>query len=402
MILGPEQSPDPHEAETAPAYSYSVLEATFEAAVEGILVVDQQNRVRKYNRRFVEIWGFSDALLEQGDNAKLVEEAVSKLANPDAFLSRLQQIRKEPHLGYRDRLELLDGRILERHARPLYDQGQLAGRISFFRDVTEDASARETFRRAKEAADAANRAKSVFLANMSHELRTPLNAIIGYCELILGEPDELPLAMVKSSIDKILSSGGHLLALINDVLDLSKIEANRMTISPVGFSLEELVRPVVDTVMPLAAANRNRLVVEVEPLPGGMYTDAIRLKQVLLNLLSNACKFTKDGQVTLNVKQAHVKGNAWVYFEVHDTGIGIHPDHIRELFQPFVQADPSVTRRYGGTGLGLSLSRRLCLLMKGDIDVISAPDRGSTFVARVPQDIRSQGHGAVDLDGPLG
>lgn len=154
--------------------------------------------------------------------------------------------------------------------------------------------------------------------------------------------------------------------------------------------------------MPLAAANRNRLVVEVEPLPGGMYTDAIRLKQVLLNLLSNACKFTKDGQVTLNVKQAHVKGNAWVYFEVHDTGIGIHPDHIRELFQPFVQADPSVTRRYGGTGLGLSLSRRLCLLMKGDIDVISAPDRGSTFVARVPQDIRSQGHGAVDLDGPLG
>jgi signal transduction histidine kinase/ActR/RegA family two-component response regulator len=233
---------------------------------------------------------------------------------------------------------------------------------------------------AREAAERANRQKSEFLANMSHELRTPLNAIIGYSEMLREDAgDEGRTAAIKD-LDRIGGAGKHLLGLINDILDLSKVEAGHLDVTPEQFELAELLQETVATVTPLAEKNATRIVLHAPAERLEINTDVRKLRQCLLNLLSNACKFTKDGQVELICEQ---RGSV-LHFAVRDTGIGMTPEQLSRLFKPFSQADASIAREFGGTGLGLALTRNLVHLLGGDISVDSELGKGSTFRIRVP------------------
>jgi len=237
---------------------------------------------------------------------------------------------------------------------------------------------------ARDAAEGANRAKSEFLANMSHELRTPMNAILGYSEMLMEEAEELGQEASIPDLKKINQAGTHLLALINDVLDLSKIESGKMEAFAEEINLDRLIDEVAATAQPLIEKNNNRLVIERGKQLGSAHQDLTKLRQALFNLLSNAAKFTRDGTVSLHVKRTEQAGEDWLVFAISDTGIGIAADKIEQIFEEFTQADGSTTRDYGGTGLGLSISRRFCELLGGNLSVYSKPGEGSTFIIRLP------------------
>ncbi|WP_162341881.1 MHYT domain-containing protein [Paenibacillus paridis] len=228
----------------------------------------------------------------------------------------------------------------------------------------------------------ANMIKSQFLANMSHELRTPLNAIIGYSEILQEEAEEIGELTFVEDLGKISKAGNHLLSLINDILDISKIEAGKMDIHLETISLSGLINDVITTVNPLIEASSNRL--EIKSVDGDITTDVTKLRQILINLLSNAGKFTKEGTITLEVTREAVNQHNGYCFRVRDTGIGMTPEQLDKLFQPFTQADSSTTRKYGGTGLGLAISQRFCSLLSGDIHVDSVFGEGSTFTCWLP------------------
>ncbi len=232
--------------------------------------------------------------------------------------------------------------------------------------------------------EVAGRHKSEFLANMSHELRTPLNAIIGYSEMLEEDAAELDGGRLVPDLQKINAAGKHLLELINAVLDLSKIEAGKMDLYLEAFSVSGLIRDIAAVIRPLAEKNGNRLEVSCAADAGEMHADLTKVRQALFNLLSNACKFTERGTVTLTGAREREGTDEWMVFGVSDTGIGMTPEQMTRLFEEFSQADAATTRRYGGTGLGLALSRRLCRMMGGDIAVMSEAGRGSTFTIRLP------------------
>lgn len=234
---------------------------------------------------------------------------------------------------------------------------------------------------AREAAQEANKTKSAFLANMSHELRTPMNAIIGYSEMLLEEAEDTGEKWMEPDLQKILSSAKHLLQLINDILDLSKIEAGRMTVFLENVDVLSNVKEIATTVGPLVGKNHNTFELICPDEIGGMRTDLTKLRQTLFNLLSNACKFTENGKITLKVER---RQDGMVSFAVTDTGIGMEPQQMEKLFADFVQADASTTRKYGGTGLGLAISRKFCRMLGGDIRVESKLGHGSTFTAILP------------------
>jgi signal transduction histidine kinase len=237
---------------------------------------------------------------------------------------------------------------------------------------------------AKEVAEAANRAKSIFLANMSHELRTPHNAIIGYSELLQEEAPAAGYTDLVPDLKNIQTAGMHLLGVISSILDLSKIEAGKMDLYLETFPIAKLVDEVVSTTQPLLRQNGNSLTVDCAPDLGTAHTDRLKTRQILLNLLSNATKFTDHGAITLTARREAAPGGEWLVFAVADTGIGLSAAQIGELFQPFMQADPSTTRKYGGTGLGLALCRRLCEMLGGTIGVVSALGQGAVFTVRLP------------------
>jgi hypothetical protein len=238
-----------------------------------------------------------------------------------------------------------------------------------------------------EALAAASQHKSQFLANMSHELRTPLNAIIGVTEMVLEDARELKRDDEIEPLERVLRAGRHLLALINDILDLSKIEAGKMDMHLESFPIAPLIEDIIKTIQPLAAKSSNELTVSCPAGVGTMHADQTRVRQALLNLVSNANKFTERGKVTVDVRRAAEGGRDWMTMEVADTGIGMTPEQVSRLFQEFMQADASTTRKYGGTGLGLAISRRFCQMMGGDITVESEVGRGSTFTIRLPAEV---------------
>ncbi|MEO7242999.1 MAG: ATP-binding protein, partial [Variovorax sp.] len=257
------------------------------------------------------------------------------------------------------------------------------------RELEEARQSAELERQAADAArlqaEAANRTKSAFLANMSHELRTPLNAVIGYTEMVQEDLADHPqFATAKNDLGRVKSAAKHLLGLINDVLDLSKIEADKVEVSLEDFEIAALVDQVASTCAPLVHVNRNRFEFHIDRRLGRIHSDAGRLRQVLCNLVSNAAKFTNDGRIRLDVTpQIDARGRALVQFDVSDTGIGLAPAQLARLFQAFVQAEAHTARKYGGTGLGLTISRHLCRLLGGDVTATSAVGQGSCFRATV-------------------
>ncbi|GAP61634.1 hypothetical protein ARMA_0057 [Ardenticatena maritima] len=251
-------------------------------------------------------------------------------------------------------------------------------------DVTERYLYEEELRRARDEAEAANRAKSAFLANMSHELRTPLNAIIGYSELLYEDAIDAGDKDMASDLKKIHSAGRHLLTLINDVLDISKIEAGRMQVSLEEVAIRDVIDSVVYTVSGLIEQNGNTFECVVDENVGVIRTDATKLRQILLNLLGNAAKFTEQGKVALRIWRERGKPNDEIVFEISDTGIGIPEEKLPTLFQPFTQVDPSPTRKYGGTGLGLAITKAYVDMLGGTIEVQSEVGKGTTFLVRLP------------------
>ncbi|MDX2255499.1 MAG: response regulator [Pseudanabaenaceae cyanobacterium bins.39] len=251
---------------------------------------------------------------------------------------------------------------------------------------------------ARDRALEASRTKSTFVANMSHELRTPLNAIIGYSEMLQEDAELLGIEEFVQDLQKIHQSGRHLLDLINDILDMTKIEAGKLEIYYDNFDVPSLIFDTTNTIQPLIAQNNNRLEIECDRQLGVIRADITRLRQVLLNLLSNACKFTKSGTIRIKVQRLTQDSEDYFTFEVSDTGIGISPENLHKLFQPFNQVDSSTTRQYGGTGLGLAISHRLCTMMGGNIQVQSSLGQGSKFTIKLPANTEKKPKSSPSID----
>ena len=341
-----------------------------------IVTLETNGRITSFNPAFEKLFGYSQAEGIGRDLDELINTDETQ-AEAKAYTSQATH-RTARGIGKRRRK---DGSLLdvELAGVPVAVEGKNVGIMALYHDVTDLLSA-------KSEAESANQAKSRFLANMSHELRTPLNAIIGYSEMLKEDAEENGDTQYIADLGKIRSSGKHLLALINDVLDLSKIEAGKMELYIETFDLRSTIDDVVMTVEPLLAQNGNQLQVNCAPNLGAMRADMIKVRQTLLNLLSNASKFTDQGIVRLNVTREHSlehDGDEYV-FSISDTGIGMTPEQQAKLFEAFSQAEASTTRRFGGTGLGLAITRRFCEMMGGRIDVQSEHGRGSTFTIRLP------------------
>ncbi|MEO5903744.1 MAG: response regulator [Gemmatimonadaceae bacterium] len=354
---------------------------------EPLLILDKTLRVQSGNRAFYHTFKVS---AEETEN-RLIYELGNGQWDIPALRTLLEDIVPTSSVFNDFELEHdfpeLGKRVMLLNARKLQagHHGELL--VLAMEDVTERRRVEEEVAKAKEASEIANRTKSLFLANMSHELRTPLNAIVGYSEMLQEEAAEQDLDSFGSDLEKINTSGRHLLALINDILDLSKIEAGKMELYLEHFDLNTLIDEVASTIQPMVEKNCNTLHIERPLHIGTMRADQIKVRQALFNLVSNAAKFTQNGSITLKAERQRMDDSDWIVFRVTDTGIGLSADKVLRLFQDFTQADASTTRKFGGTGLGLALTRRFCQMMGGDVSVHSVPGEGSTFTIMLPADL---------------
>jgi signal transduction histidine kinase/CheY-like chemotaxis protein len=279
--------------------------------------------------------------------------------------------------------------------------GEMAQAVQVFKETLEERIRQRTAEAtaARDAAIEANRAKSNFLANMSHELRTPLNAIIGYSEILVEEAEELGEENFLADLERIQSAGRQLLGLINDVLDLSRIEAGKMDLHLETFQIAEIVKDISATVGPLIAKNQNKLTLDLPDDSGAMHSDQTKVRQALINVVTNACKFTTNGEITLSVRRDLIQGIETIICVVTDTGIGMTHEQLERIFNAFTQADSSTTRQFGGTGLGLAITRSVCTLLGGNIEVASAQGVGSRFTITLPADLSaSEGPALLEPD----
>jgi PAS domain S-box-containing protein len=350
-------------------------QAILDNAVDGIFTFNAHGTIRSFNRAAEGIFGYAADDIVGRSVAVLVPDPEDGPAWTSAGRREVTGRRQD---GSSFPMDLGIGEVEQDGTRLL---------IGMARDITERKRAEEELLGAKEAAEGANRAKSTFLANMSHELRTPLNAIIGYSEMLAEEARDSGNDEYVPDLEKIQRAGSHLLGLINTVLDLSKIEAGKMDLYLETFDLASMLGDVTATIQPLIQQKGNRLVIQTDPDLGEMHADVTKIRQTLFNLLSNASKFTENGTITLAVSREAVAGVPWITFTVSDTGIGMSAEQLGKLFQAFTQADVSTTRKYGGTGLGLVITRRFCQMMGGDIAVESDEGVGSTFIVRLPASV---------------
>jgi len=358
------------------------FEALVEASPVAIAMIDAGGRVVSWNAGAERLFGWTSTEACGRELDDLVATGSPELrAEAQAYSQQVLEGGRSHFISRRSRK---DGTLVdvEAAAVPVIVEGRELGYVAVYHDITE-------LLRARQEAEAASQAKSAFLATMSHELRTPLNAIIGLSEMLGQHAQRFGTEKAAEPLGRILRAGRHLLNLINDLLDLSKIEAGKLELVAEDFEVRPLVDEVMETARPLAEKNRNALSATCPPELVPLRADRKRLTQVLLNLLSNACKFTQDGRVELAVARHRSRDGAWVDFLVSDTGIGITPEQMPRLFKEFTQAEASTQQKFGGTGLGLAISRRLCRMMGGDLTVQSEAGKGSTFTARLPVDAAS-------------
>ncbi len=341
-----------------------------------LVVVDRNDRIRTVNRALLRLLGYSEA--------ELVDQPFSIISGgmPDEAL-KTQSAAMSFETVYRAK----EGREIPMSFSTgvlKNAEGQASGMIAVAQDITTRKRQEKELKEAKVAAESANATKSQFLATMSHELRTPLNAIIGYTEMMQEEAEDNGHDAYVPDLKKVHSSAKHLLALINDVLDLSKIEAGKMDVYLETVEVKPLIDDVVSTVATLVEKKANVLQLKLAPNLGTIHADITKVRQSLFNLLSNSSKFTERGTIALEVGRYEEAGRAMLRFAVSDTGIGMNKEQLGRMFQAFTQADASTTRKFGGTGLGLVISRNFCQMMGGDITVESEEGKGTTFTITLP------------------
>ena len=347
-----------------------------------LVTMDVDRKVLSWNPAAEKLFGYARDEAVGREVYELIS-TTPEMQDEDAHF--MQRIDREGYVGAVTRRSHKDGTLVDVDFRSVpvtVGEEQASTFLAMYHDITE-------LQRAREQAEVANRSKSTFLANMSHELRTPLNAIIGYSEMLHEEAEDLGRDDFIPDLEKINSAGKYLLGLINAVLDLSKIEAGKMDLYLETIDVAGMVEDTAAVIQPLVVKNNNELQIRCPDTLGSMRADLTKVRQAVFNLLSNACKFTEEGTITLDVtRESGEDGEEWVTFAVGDTGIGMTQEQMGKLFEEFSQADASTTRNYGGTGLGLALSRRLCRMMGGDITVESEPGKGSTFTIQLPAEVR--------------
>jgi two-component system, sensor histidine kinase and response regulator len=406
------------EAENDARNARARNDAILDVALDCVILIDQSGRIAQFNPAAERTFGYSSGHAVGADFVELMfpadrrgpmrEALAGYLATGDtAILNRRLELTANRFGGETFPVEIAiapistDGaRMFAAYVRDITERKRIERELASYTNVLE--AAHDTQRKdaerlailvdelrvAHQRAETATRAKSEFLASMSHELRTPLNAIILYSELLQETAEDEGHTGSIADLKRIQSAGKHLLDLINGILDLSKIEAGKMMLSLETFQINTLIVGLVDTVRPLVEKNRNTLTVRGADEVPSMYGDLTKTRQILLNLLSNASKFTKDGTIAVDIRRCTFDGIDGVEFSVTDTGVGMTADQARKVFDPFTQADVTTTRKYGGTGLGLAIVSRFCDLMGGHVSVESRPDEGSCFVVRLPMEMR--------------
>ncbi|MEO8138216.1 MAG: response regulator [Gemmatimonadota bacterium] len=371
-------------AEQQARWRAALLTAQVRASADGILIVDTQGRKVLQNQRLEGLFAIPQEIVDDDDDSKQRIFVATQVKYPEPFLARIEHLNSHPDEISRDEVELANGTVLDRYSSPVTGEaGENYGRIWTFHDVTEHKQAADAMREARDLAERAAETRSMFLANMSHEIRTPMNAVLGMVEIVL---DSELSAEQRHSLELVRSSAESLLGVLNDVLDYSKIEAGHLDVEAIPFDLPKLVHTTASLLSVRAREKDLELIPDVaSDVPVLVSGDPSRLRQVLTNLIGNALKFTVTGEVVVGVRAAPLEdGRPGVRFSVRDTGIGIAADRVGHIFEEFTQADGSTSRRFGGTGLGLTIAQRLVGLMGGRISVTTEIAKGSEFVFTLP------------------